>query len=83
MNRWGMSPDDKESVIKELRKVPGVSEKSAEAMYVLGIRKAEDLNGKDPVAMYEELRGRKDFYVEPCMLNSFKVAVKAIQASKK
>jgi hypothetical protein len=32
--------------------------------------------------MYEELRGRKDFYVEPCMLNSFKVAVKALQSKK-
>jgi hypothetical protein len=77
-----MSTDDKEAVIKELRTVPGVSEKAAEAMYVLGIRKASDLKGKDPVEMYEELRGRKDFYVEPCMLNSFKVAVKALQSKK-
>ncbi len=78
-----MSPEDKESVIKELRKVPGVSEKAAEGMYVLGIRKAEDLEGKDPVAMYEELRVHKDYYVEPCLLNSFKVAVRALQNSKK
>jgi hypothetical protein len=78
-----MSQEDKESVIKELRKIPGVSEKAAEGMYVLGIRKAEDLEGKDPVAMYGELTVRKDFYAEPCMLNSFKVAVRAIQASKK
>lgn len=78
-----MSLESKESVVKELCKVPGVSEKAAEAMYLLGVRRAEDLKGKDPVAMYEELRGRKDFYVEPCMLNSFKVAVRALQSSSK
>jgi hypothetical protein len=83
MNGNAMSSDERESVIKDLRQVPGVSEKAAEALYFLGIRKASDLEGKDPVAMYEELRVSKDYYVEPCMLNSFKVAVRALQSSKK
>lgn len=71
--------EDKEATIKELRKLPGVSEKAAEGLYTLGIRSKEDLRGKDPVALYEELRNRPGSYCEPCMLNSFKIAVKSAE----
>ncbi len=67
---------DKESVIAELHKLPGVSEKAAEGLYLLGIRSTDDLAGRDAIEMYAQLRERKDFYAEPCMLNAFKVAVK-------
>jgi len=66
---------EQDDVIRELHKIPGVSEKCALGMYLLGIRKKEDLKGKDPSAMYAELRGRKDFYAEPCMQNMLKIAV--------
>jgi hypothetical protein len=70
-------PGDKDSVVGELRAIPGVSEKAAEALYALGIRSAKELEGKDPVAMYEELRNMPGSYAEPCLLNQLKVAVKA------
>ena len=66
---------EQEDVVRELHKIPGVSEKCAVGMYLLGIRKKEDLKGKNPDTMYAELRERKDFYAEPCMLNMLKIAV--------
>lgn len=67
--------DEKARVIKELTKIPTVSEKAAEGMFLLGVRSIQDLRGKDPVAMYEELRARSDFFAEPCMVNMLKIAV--------
>lgn len=66
---------DKESAIEELRKIPSVNEKAAEALWSLGIRSARDLEGRDAVALYEELRNTKGSYAEPCMLNILKIAV--------
>ncbi len=73
---------EKESVIAELHKLPGVSEKAAEGMYLLGIKSVADLRGQDPVDMYSKLKERKDFFAEPCMLNAFKIAVKFAQTNK-
>ena len=65
-------------VISELRTLPGVGENAAEALFRLGIRSNDDLVGKDPEQMYEELRSMKESYAESCMLNSLKIAVKAV-----
>jgi hypothetical protein len=73
---------EKESVIAELHKLPGVSEKAAEGLFLLGIRSPKDLAGRDPVEMYAQLKDRKDFFAEPCMLNAFKIAVKFSQTNK-
>ena len=71
-----MNDASKDEVVADLRKIPGVGANAAEALYRLGVRKEEDLKGRSPEDMYEELRNMKDFYAEPCMLNSLKVAVK-------
>jgi hypothetical protein len=70
---------DKAYVVRELRKLPGVSEKAAEALYFLGIRSVDDLQGRDPVAMYEELRNTPGAYAEPCLLPQLKIAVKSAE----
>jgi hypothetical protein len=75
MNPMDMGANEKDEVVKNLRKL-GMSEKAAEGLYSLGIKKSEDLKGKDPVALYEELRNTPGQYCEPCMLNQFKIAVK-------
>lgn len=67
--------DDKDKIVAELAKLPTVSEKCALGMYLLGIRKQDDLKGQDPVELYSQLRERDDFYAEPCMLNMLKIAV--------
>ncbi len=67
--------DDMDSAVSQLSKIPGVSVKAAEGMYLLGIRSMEDLKGKDGDEMYAALRERKDFYAEPCMQKMLKIAV--------
>ena len=68
-----MSEED--DVVAKLRTIPSVSEKCARGLYLLGVREIDDLKGRDPAGMYAELRGRKDFFAEPCMLNMIKIAV--------
>ncbi len=70
-----MGAGEREQEIEGLRKL-GMSEKAAEGLYSMGVRRPEDLKGKDPVALYEQLRSTPGQYCEPCMLNQFKIAVK-------
>lgn len=67
---------EKDDFVVGIRKKLNISEKAAEGLYDLGIRSPSDLKGKDPVALYEELRNKPGSYCEPCMLNQFKIAVK-------
>ncbi len=71
----------KEEAIAKLRSVPGISAKAAEGLFELGITSKEDLKGRDPVGLYEELRNKPGSYAEPCMLNQFKIAVKGAERS--
>ncbi len=72
----------REEAIAELRSLPGVSEKAAEGLYELGITGKNELEGRDPVALYEELRNKPGSFAEPCMLNQFKIAVKSAERSR-
>jgi hypothetical protein len=67
---------EKEEFVVQIRQKLNISEKAAEGLYDLGIRSSADLKGKDPVALYEELRNKPGCFCEPCMLNQFKIAVK-------
>lgn len=67
--------EEEKAVVEKLRKLPSVSEKCCRGLYLLGIREIEDLKGKNPDALYEELTLRKDFYAEPCMQKMIKIAV--------
>ena len=67
---------EKQEFVVQIRKKLNISEKAAEGLYDLGIRSSADLKGKDPVALYEELRNKPGCFCEPCMLNQFKIAVK-------
>ena len=66
---------EQDEIIAELHKIPGVSEKCALGMYLLGIRGKGDLKGRNANDMYAELKERKDFYAEPCMQNMLRIAV--------
>jgi nucleotidyltransferase/DNA polymerase involved in DNA repair len=77
-----MVDEDKASVIARLREIPGVGENAAEGLYRLGVRDVKDLKGRSAEQMYEELRNMKGYYAEPCMLNSFKIAVKFSESKK-
>lgn len=58
-----------------LMNVPGVIEKVAEALWLLGVRSVDDLKDRDAVEMYERLRNMPGSYAEPCLLNGLRVAV--------
>ena len=71
-----MSEED--DVVVKLRMIPSVSEKCARGLFLLGIRGPDDLKGRDPADLYSQLRERKDFYAEPCMLNMIRIAVSMV-----
>ena len=73
---------EKETVVAELHQLPGVLEKAAEGLYLLGIRSVADLRDQDPTDMYARLKDRRDFFAEPCMLNAFKIAVRYVKTKK-
>lgn len=59
----------------ELLKIPGVGKSIASDLIDLGIKRIEDLNGKNPEKLYEDfciLRGQK---IDRCMLYVFRCAV--------
>jgi hypothetical protein len=67
--------DAQDDVIRQLHEDLQVNEKCALGLYLLGVRKTEDLLERDPDTMYAELKIRRDFYAEPCMRTMLKIAV--------
>jgi len=66
---------DKKSQLKELQQIPGVGKSTAEDLYAIGIKKIEDLKGKDPEKLYilsNQLVGTQQ---DRCLLYVFRCAV--------
>ena len=59
----------------ELRRIPGVGPSIARDLRGLGIRRVEDLRGRDPEALYEESNRRRGQRQDPCLLYVFRCAV--------
>lgn len=55
--------------------IPGVGEKTARDLWAMGMRSAEDLAGRDPQELYDELCLEQGFTVDRCMLYVFRCAV--------
>ncbi len=66
---------DKDSVLKELRRIPGVGRSMAEELYGLGIRSIDVLKGMDPEALYLKLCGERGRHMDRCVLYVFRCAV--------
>ncbi|MBN2541650.1 helix-hairpin-helix domain-containing protein [bacterium] len=65
----------KDQVLQELRVIPGVGERVAEDLWMLGIRAVADLKNRNPEELYNKLcaiQGRK---VDRCMLYVLRCAV--------
>jgi recombinational DNA repair protein RecR len=69
-----MTESSKQSVLSELRQIPGVGKKIAEDLWTLGIRSVHDLKDNDPEALYRKLSA-KGSQVDRCMLYVFRCAV--------
>ena len=67
--------EDRRTVLKELRTIPGVGPSIAEDFWMLGIRSVPDLRGQDPQEMYDRLCRLYGAHIDRCMLYVFRCAV--------
>lgn len=65
----------RKTVLRELRRIPGVGASISEDLWNLGIRAVSDLRGQDPQEMYERLCDIQGVRVDPCMLYVLRCAV--------
>jgi hypothetical protein len=74
----GHPPMDKESVVGELKKIPGMNELTAQALYIYGIHSVDELIGKNADEVYLDMSKRHDVPADTCflLLNGLRTAVK-------
>jgi recombinational DNA repair protein RecR len=65
----------KESLLKELEKIPNVGRQTAEDLALLGIRSLKDLKKRDPEKLYHQLCNLKGNNVDRCVLYIFRSVV--------
>jgi len=70
-----LSSLSKESIMKDLRQMPGIGKKMALDLYELGFRSISDLKGRNPEEMYQEHCQQKGVAVDRCVLYVFRCAV--------
>lgn len=67
--------DDKQSVLKELRQIPGVGQSLAEDLWQLGYRQIAELRGQKPEEIYQRLCTLQQSRLDRCVLYVFRCAV--------
>ena len=69
---------DKETVLNTLRKIPGMNELTAQALYIYGIHSVDELVGKNADEVYLDMSKRHDVPADTCFLliNGLRTAVK-------
>lgn len=65
----------KATVIKELKRIPGVGDSIAEDLFDLGIHSVKSLMRKDPQQLYDNLCAMRQMHIDRCMLYVFRCAV--------
>lgn len=66
---------EKPHVLKEFRRIPGVGKSIAEDLWDLGLRRVDELRGKDPQRLYDDFCRLRGMHVDRCMLYVFRCAV--------
>ncbi|SDC43180.1 helix-hairpin-helix domain-containing protein [Niabella drilacis] len=66
---------ERSSIIKELTRIPGVGKSIATDLYNIGIRRIEDLKGRDPERLYNESNRFAGCTQDRCLLYVFRCAV--------
>ena len=76
-NPTGHPGMDKESVLNDLKKIPGMNELTAQALYIYGIHSVDELIGKNADEVYLEMSKRRDVPADTCfiLLNGLRTAV--------
>ena len=67
--------DTKATALRELRRIPGVGKSIAEDLWGIGIRRVDELRGRDPEALYEAMCERQGVRIDRCMLYVMRCAV--------
>jgi hypothetical protein len=67
--------DAKAAALRELRRIPGVGKSIAEDLWGIGIHRIDELRGRDPEALYEEMCERQGVRIDRCMLYVMRCAV--------
>ena len=63
-----MTQTEKEAVLRELMKVPGMTSTAAETLWMYGIRSVNELKDRNPMILYEEMSKRKDIPPDQCTM---------------
>lgn len=66
---------EKERIVSEFKKIPGVGKAIAEDFWNLGLRSIDDLKNANPEILYENLCTMQGAPVDRCMLYVFRCAV--------
>jgi nucleotidyltransferase/DNA polymerase involved in DNA repair len=69
------TPGRKAEPADPLLELPNVGPRIADDLHRLGIRRVEDLRGRDPLALYEELSRLTGVRQDPCVLDTFRAVV--------
>jgi pathogenicity locus Cdd1 protein len=64
------------SALTQLEQLPNVGPAVAGDLRLLGVARPQDLIGRDPYAMYEELCRKTQQRHDPCLLDTFIAAVR-------
>jgi len=72
---------DRETILKELRAIPGMNELAAQALYIYGIRSVDELIGKNADELYIEMSKSRDIPADTCtlLLNALRLTVRHAQ----
>jgi len=69
--------------LKELQKLPNVGPATAGDLLSLGIKKVDDLKGKDPDKLYAKLEKLAGMHVDRCMLYVMRSLVYMAETGKR
>jgi len=67
--------DEKKKALKALQIIPGIGKSMANDLWLLGIKKVEDLKGQNPKDLYEKLKSIAGGQMDICVLYTFQCAV--------
>jgi len=70
-----MTTTQETAIRKELQRVPNVGPAIARDLMSLGIRRVEELAGRDPRQLYDQLCAQTGRHHDPCVLDTFMAAV--------
>lgn len=66
---------DKNKVLKELQKIPNIGKACSLDLWNIGIRNISDLQGQNPLILYDKLNTITGVTHDICMLYTFRSAV--------